>query len=321
MTITKQLKKGYTTGVHTSFAFRSALSTFLATNEPTTSKTIKMDNDDLDVTKGCEIVVFISKNKDDLELNKIAHKPYILKNITNSMEIYAGVGVGIVTKDGLKPPKNHPAINPAPLDAISKIYKNSNIKHKKLYCCISVIDGENLAKQTANAKVGVLGGISILGTTGFVKPISATAYIDSIAEELNYAKANHYAKITFTLGNTAYKKALELNDGSYIIEIGNFIYDGILLAKDFDKIVLMIGAAKLLKIAQGFKNTHNRFGSIDFEMVQSWCSLDIKRCVTVKGVRELLGDDVDAFDMLVKKKAKQQMQIWFKRDVEIFYLI
>jgi cobalt-precorrin-5B (C1)-methyltransferase len=119
----KPLKKGYTTGVHTSFAFKSALECFISTNFLSISKTNKMDNDDLDVTKGCEIIVSISNNKTDLIINNIKHQPYILKSKNNICEIYAGNGVGIVTKDGLKPPKKHPAINPIPLQNLDNIFQ------------------------------------------------------------------------------------------------------------------------------------------------------------------------------------------------------
>ncbi|RLA76612.1 MAG: cobalt-precorrin-5B (C(1))-methyltransferase, partial [Epsilonproteobacteria bacterium] len=223
----KVLKKGYTTGVHTSFAFKSALQNFVATKNLSITKTIKMDNDDLDVTKGCEIVVSISSNFNELELNQIEHKPYILKSNNTTLEIYAGVGVGVVTKDGLKPQKNYPAINPKPLEVLEKIFSTYGKNLGDIYCTVSVTNGEQIATQTANAKVGVVGGISILGTTGFVKPISATAYICSIEEELNFALANAFGTIIFALGNSAYKKAIKLNNNAYIIEIGNFIYDGI----------------------------------------------------------------------------------------------
>ena len=318
-----KLKKGYTTGVHTSFAFKSALDSFVATKLLSISTTTKMENDDLDVTKGCQIIVTISKNLDDLKLNQVRHRPYILKNKHNSfvnMKLYAGIGVGIVTKDGLKSPKDYPAINPVPLKALEDIfyhYQLSNINYQ-LFCSVSVVNGENLATKTANKKVGVIGGISILGTTGWVKPVSSSAYINSIETELNFAKVNAYDTVIFTLGNTAFKNAKE-TDG-YIIEIGNFIYDGIKLAvsKQFKTIKLHIGIAKAVKIAQGFKNTHNRFGSIDFDIVQSWIKdIDISNCITIKRVRELLGEDYKLFDTLVQQKAKEQLTKWFSCDIDL----
>ncbi|HIC78143.1 MAG TPA: cobalt-precorrin-5B (C(1))-methyltransferase, partial [Sulfurovum sp.] len=81
----KVLRKGYTTGVHASFAFKSALQGFVVTRSCVKSVSNKMDNDDLDVTKGCEIVVTISDKKEDLELNRIEHNPYII----GSLELYA----------------------------------------------------------------------------------------------------------------------------------------------------------------------------------------------------------------------------------------
>ena len=318
----KILKKGYTTGVHTSFAFKSALYTFFVTKSLTYSKTTKMQNDDLDVTQGCEIVVTISKKKDDLQLNPTKHKPYILKNSNFILNLYAGVGVGVATKDGLKVLKNYPAINPIPLKALIDIFNNFVFDGLNLtvYCTVSVKNGENIAKQTANQKVGVVGGISILGTTGWVKPVSSSAYIDSINEELNFAKANGYDSVIFTLGNKAYQKAQDIKGKVYIIEIGNFIYDSINLAikKGFLNIQLWLGIAKAVKIAQGFKNTHNRFGSIDFNIVQKWVDIDISRCVTIKLVEELLKDKREKFHYMIKQKAQEQLNRWFNKSIKIF---
>jgi cobalt-precorrin-5B (C1)-methyltransferase len=133
------LKSGYTTGVHTVLAFKSALEVFLKVKEKIVTKTIKMDNDDLDVTKGCEIVVTFSFKKQDLELNPQFHNPQIV----NNFEIYAGVGVGVVTKKGLKIKPNFPAINPRPLSEIKNLLKD--LKTEEIYCSISVTNGEKIA--------------------------------------------------------------------------------------------------------------------------------------------------------------------------------
>jgi len=316
---TKKLRSGYTTGVHTSHAFQSALDGSLSSKKLCISKTIKVDNDDLDVTKGCEIVVCISPLFEDLEINQIAHNPYIITSKKAQCFIYAGIGVGVVTKDGLKPPKNYPAINPVPLQILSDIFSKKVTGSQKFYCSVSVTDGEIIAKQTANAKVGVLGGISILGTKGIVKPISADAYIDSIKEELNFAYTNHFKTIYFTLGNSSYKKAKEQENGAYIIEIGNFVYDGILLAveKKFPNIFLWIGVAKAVKIAQGYKNTHNRFGGIDFKEVGSWIEMDLTGFSTIKGVRESLGDKREIFDKNIIQRTEQQLESWMNRKIKV----
>ena len=306
-----ELKKGYTTGVTVTFAFKMAVESFLVTSKISTVKTNKPDNDDLDVTKGCEIVVTITDDKTSLVLNHISHKPYIINNI----ELYAGQGVGVVTKDGLKPPKGYPAINPTPLNALKKTADSFEIKNK-LYCTVSVTNGEELAKQTANEKVGVLGGISILGTTGFVKPVSATAYIDSIKAELDFIKANGYKKVVLTLGNTSLKEAIKTYKKEQIVEMGNFVYDAIKEALERDlQIVLYLGVAKAVKVAQGFKNTHNRFGSIDFKEVETWIGISLEDIVTIRKVLDIV--DEKSFKKDVKNRAEEMLKKWFKKDIEI----
>ncbi|MGB5792317.1 cobalt-precorrin-5B (C(1))-methyltransferase, partial [Poseidonibacter sp.] len=112
--MSRELKRGYTTGAHTFMLFNSALNYFLATNYTAIAKTNKMDNDDLDVTKNCEIVVMISSCLDDLELNLIPHNPQVYTQGSCKLYVYAGVGVGVVTKKGLKIQPDFPAINPTP---------------------------------------------------------------------------------------------------------------------------------------------------------------------------------------------------------------
>ncbi len=311
----KPLKKGYTTGVHASFAFWSALSIFLSLNKPTTSKTIKMDNDDLDVTKGAEIVVTISNSKRDLNLNPTPHQPYTI----GDLKLFAGVGVGVVTKDGLKPPKGYPAINPTPLNSIEKIYKKFG-KNREIFVSIGVTNGEEIAKETANPKVGVVGGISILGTTGFVKPISATAYLDSIKTEINFAYKNGFREIIFTLGNSSFEFAKRNYKIEQIIEIGNFIYDSFKIADEvgFDRATLILGAGKCVKVAQGFKNTHNRFGSIDFKAlkrdIRDNLGVEIREeTKTVKHIISILNrhkKDKEFYKLIVYL-AEKRLKKWF----------
>ena len=309
-----KLRKGYTTGVHALLAFRSALGVFLATKETAVAKNQKIDNDDLDVTKGATIVVVISNQKNELKLNPTPHKPYRYKNL----QIFAGEGVGVVTKDGLKPPKGYPAINPTPLEAIFKYYEPF-ASSQEIYCSIGIEDGEKIAKDTANKKVGVVGGLSILGTTGWVKPVSAEAYLDSIEAELSVIKQT-YKKVVFTLGNSSKREALKVYSEEEIVEIGNFIYDGIKMAINLGlDVILYIGIAKAVKVAQGFKNTHNRFGSIDFKELQEWVrekwNVDLSGVVTVKALCEMV-DEVQ-FKKMVLSKSKKRLGGWFNKDIDV----
>jgi len=321
----KQLRKGYTTGAHTYIIFRSALYCFLTTKELSISKTNKMDNDDLDVTKGCEIIVTISNNSKDLTLNSIKHQPSTYISGSNKLSLYAGEGVGVVTKKGLKIAPNFPAINPAPRDAIFEAFNEitQGYENLDLCCSVSVTDGENIARQTANSKVGVMGGISILGTKGIVKPISSSAYIDSVKTEIEFAVKNEYNTLYFTLGNSAFEVAKKHSNEEAIIEIGNFIYDSIELAVDLNvnEVVFLCGIGKMTKVYQGFKNTHNRFGVIDFELLQKDIKeeldyeVDIESTLTVKGISQELEKVglLEKFYTMITQKANEQIKLWHKK--------
>ena len=320
----KVLRKGYTTGMHASCAFSRALEAFLVTKDTVVCKTNKIDNDDLDVTKGCEIIVSISKNINDLSINPVSHEPQDFTHNTNSLKLYAGFGVGVVTKKGLKIPPNFPAINPVPLNTMKDIFKRhtENIENLNLFCTISVTNGVEIAKQTANVKVGVLGGISILGTTGIVKPVSSSAYIDSVKTEIEFAKGNDYELLYFTLGNSAFKVASTKANEEQIVEVANFVYDSIEIAVNvkMKEVVFLCGIGKMTKVYQGFKNTHNRFGTIDFiqlkEDIQKELNyeVDIESTLTVKGISQELETVglLDAFYAMITKKANEQIKIWFK---------
>lgn len=319
----KVLRKGYTTGVHASQAFKKALEAYLYTNDISICKTLKIDNDDLDVTKGCEIVVSITQNIDELAINEVPHQAQCFEYNCNKLSVYAGNGVGVVTKKGLKIAPNFPAINPAPLEAIENYFKQA-VQDKKeldLKCTISVTDGKEIAKQTANEKVGVLGGISILGTTGIVKPVSSSAYIDSVQTEIEFANENGYETLYFTLGNSAFGVAKTKASEEQIVEIGNFVYDSVKITTDINvkEVVFLCGIGKMTKVYQGFKNTHNRFGTIDFKQLKEDIKtelnyeVDIESTLTVKGISQELEKHglLEKFYAMITVRANQQIKEWF----------
>ncbi len=321
--MSRVLRRGYTTGVHTLFAFCSALGVFVRVGGVVVAKNKKIDNDDLDITKGAEIVVTIAPKKELLTLNPTPHQPYTF----GKAKIFAGVGVGVVTKDGLKPPKNYPAINPTPLKELKRCYELLGEK-REIFCAVSVTNGEELAKQTANPKVGVVGGISILGSSGWVKPVSNEAFLDSIKTEIKVALADGFSEIVFSLGNNSLKRAKEKFKETQIVEIGNFIYDSFKIAKELgaERVILFVGAGKALKIAQGFKNTHNRFGGIDFEALKKEIKrelsfeIDTDSTKTLKGVLEQLREKNldEKLKKLIKKEAIKRLKEWFDGlDVEV----
>lgn len=319
----KALKKGYTTGAHAYFLFKKALEAYLITGHLSISKTNKTDNDDLDATKGCEITAMVGDDIKELKLNPIFQLPATHTALSNKISLYAGEGVGVATKKGLKIEPNSPAINPAPRDAIfgafekmCQGYKNLDVK-----CAIGVTNGEEIAKNTANAKVGVLGGISILGTTGIVKPVSSSAYLDSIKTEIEFAAKNGYKRLYFTLGASAFEAAKAHFGEEAIVEVGNYVFDsiGIALKSGIQEVLFLSGIGKMTKVAQGFKNTHNRFGEIDFELLREEIRqnigyvVDIDSTLTVKGVAAELEERgfLESFYETIAKKAQVVMRGWY----------
>jgi len=284
--------------------------------------TQKVDNDDLDVTKGVFLSILL---KSEEPINLKPQKPSIL-NINNSkLFVYAGDGVGIVTKKGLKIAPNYPAINPVPLDMMRNMVKHivKDMDFNDLHIIFGIEDGEEIALQTANNKVGVVGGLSILGTKGIVKPISSSAYIDSIAVEISVLNALNEDIVVFTLGNSAYDYAKQYYNEQNIIEIGNFVYESLqlLFNTNIKKILFIASVAKMTKVAQGCKNTHNRFGGIDFKEVNKWLkSINIspQEEVTLKGVLENLSDnEVERFLELLHKKSSKQLKLWIHPKIDI----
>jgi len=337
----EKLRSGYTTGTHATATLIACLEEYfeqrvvdtlevvlpkdvVATIEVTRENisyfsTIKGDNDDIDVTKGAKISCQLLENTPQ---NLQEQTPTLLQINKLRLYVWAGDGVGVVSKKGLKITPNHPAINPTPLEmmqenALSVVGQRSG----ELHAVFSVKDGEEIAKETANAKVGVLGGISILGTRGIVKPVSSSAYIDSIETEIDVAAAFDESVVVFTLGNSAVDEAKEHYDETSIVEIGNFVYDASerLKKHNFKKLVFITSVAKMTKLAQGFKNTHNKFGTIDFDKVRKWISSELafeladEEFITLKGVLQSLPKEYhQKFVALITHKSAKRLQEWFE---------
>ncbi|MEK7851413.1 MAG: cobalt-precorrin-5B (C(1))-methyltransferase CbiD, partial [Deltaproteobacteria bacterium] len=159
---------------------------------------IKDAGDDPDVTNGAEICAeaFPSANS-EFRVRSSEYKKAFEFSVNDSLfAIYGGKGVGAITKPGLALPVGEPAINPVPRRMIKQAVEEAIAGRGVLQYAptdftvtISVPDGERIAKSTLNERLGILGGISILGTTGIVKPISTKAWADTISVALDVAKA------------------------------------------------------------------------------------------------------------------------------------
>ena len=206
---------------------------------------IKGNNDDPDVTKGCCITVSVCPNE------------------TGEVRFVQGKGVGTVTLPGLGIPVGEPAVNPTPRMMITKEIRD--ISQDGYDVCISVAGGETLAAHTFNHKVGVKGGISIIGTSGIVSPLSHEAFIQSIQRELEVAHAIGCNSIGLASGKKGEEAILAQHPVMRIVHYGNFIGETLGMAHQlgFKSVVLGIMIGKAVKLAQGHLDTHSHKVSID----------------------------------------------------------
>ena len=185
-----------------------------------------------------------------------------------------GIGVGRVTKPGLDQPVGNAAINHVPREMIEKEVQEVCTLADfsgELHITISVPDGEHLAEQTFNPRLGIVGGISILGTSGIVEPMSSQALLDTIKVELNQKKAEGYGIAAVSPGNYGldYMKKTYGYDLDRSVKCSNFIGDTIDMAitTGFEKMLLTGHIGKLVKVAGGIMNTHSREGDCRMEVL------------------------------------------------------
>jgi cobalt-precorrin-5B (C1)-methyltransferase len=239
---------------------------------------IKDAGDDPDVTNGAEIVAE-AKLQGSGVMGHGSEKTRII--------ISGGEGVGTVTKPGLPVPIGEPAINPVPRKMIEEAvmesveaWKRESVKVKNLRASeltrlhaleitISVPNGEEIAKKTLNHRLGIVGGISILGTTGIVKPVSTEAWTATIASSMDVAKAMGHKEIVVSAGRSsekAHMKRLNLPEEVYVL-MGDHLEYSLKEAwrHGFKKIHLCAQWAKMVKIAMATPQTHVRFGAIDIK--------------------------------------------------------
>ncbi len=227
---------------------------------------VKDAGDDPDITNGAEIVAE-ARIVQDSDTGAIRELP--LQVIING-----GQGVGIVTKPGLAIPVGEAAINPVPremietavLEAIDSCRGNSRIA-LVVEVTISVPRGEELAKKTLNYRLGITGGISILGTTGIVKPVSTEAWTATITSSMDVAKATGQKVVVVSAGRSSEKAHMHefnLPEEAYVL-MGDYLEYSMKEAVKhrFETIHLCAQWAKMVKIAMATPQTHVRFGALN----------------------------------------------------------
>lgn len=267
-----ELKKGYTTGTCAAIASKAAAEMLLSGSEILTESVM--------TPSGEKVTAPIVDAHFDGDAAVCAVRKYAGDDpdVTDGLLIYArvrfcgtdisidgGAGVGRVTKPGLDRNVGEAAINSVPRKMIAEAVLEVMDGHGAeggAEIVISAPGGDRVALKTFNPRLGIEGGISILGTTGLVEPMSTKALIDTIAVELGFKKANGHRFALITPGN--YGRDYIMNnmglDIDAAVKCGNFIGDAIDLAaeKGFSGLLLIGHAGKLIKLAAGIMNTHSR---------------------------------------------------------------
>ena len=231
------------------------------TAEGAEAGTLKDAGDDPDVTHGALLYSQV----------RLTREPGI--------RFVAGQGVGTVTRPGLVLAVGEPAINPVPRRMISEHLHRLAEEHAYsggFEVTVNVEGGAELALKTMNPRLGILGGLSILGTSGIVRPFSCAAYIASIHQGIDVAKTNGYLHIAACTGNASedtMRRVYNLPEIA-LIEMGDFV--GAVLKHlrkvPVDKLSLCGGFGKISKLAAGHMDLHSRHSSIDLPQLAQWAA-------------------------------------------------
>ncbi|MBE6505056.1 MAG: cobalamin biosynthesis protein CbiD [Methanobrevibacter sp.] len=226
--------------------------------------------------KSLDILIDECHKLSDNSACAVAHKnPYNDPDVTVNLAIVAhvelidfdgekviitgGEGVGIITKPGLQIPVGDYAINPVPRKMIKKNLEDKVPNGKSAKVTISIPKGREIAKKTMNPKLGIIDGISVLGTTGIARSMSSEAYKNSIVTQIDVAIASNLDDLVFVPGNIGEKLALKRLDVTkeQIIQTGNYVGFMFEEAKKrgIDKFTFFGHIGKLIKVAGGIFNT------------------------------------------------------------------
>ena len=240
---------------------------------------IKDAGDDPDVTNGLEIRASVKQ--------------------TVTFEILGGEGVGTFTLPGFDYPPGSPAINKAPREMIRQ--NLTALTNNPLSITISVPEGEAIAKRTFNPRLGIEGGISIIGVSGIVKPFSEEAFIDSIRKCMTVAQASGTSRVVINSGGKSerFVKALYPNlPQQAFVEYGNYIGETLKMAHELDirEVTLGVMLGKAVKLAAGHLDTHSRKATMDKAFIsemlhEAGCQADLEKITLARELWQVIPPD------------------------------
>ena len=320
----KKLRKGFTTGT-TATAASAAAARAILQQKSQTKITVLTAN-------GKKATFKIQKCKFNLRVSTVAIKKDGGDDIdiTDGMLIYAtvilrkdskitltgGKGIGKVTKKGLPNPPGSDSINPVPRKVIPKGVRKVLGPDKGADIIIWAPEGEKIARKTANPKLGIRGGISILGTTGIVVPMSKAALKSSISLKMNVERQEGKNSLILTPGNYGeafVKKVLKLSLDKQV-QMSNFVGYALLESQrlKFKKVLLVGDLGKMIKVSAGIFSTHSKDADARAEIMVANLALmgapanflkKIYRCLTTVSMVELINKAgyEDVYQIIVEK--------------------
>lgn len=273
----RSLRRGWTTGACATAAAKSAFGALLtgAFEDPVTIALPRGDRVDFvlaghRIAPGSATAAVVKDAGDDPDVTHGALVEVTVRKAEGGLRFRAGRGVGVVTKPGLPVEPGEPAINPVPRQMIAAAIGEVAAAHGvpgDVEVEISIPDGEALARKTMNPRLGIAGGLSILGTTGIVVPYSCAAWIHSIYSGINVARAtglDHIAGSTGSTSEAAVQRYYDLSE-SALIDMGDFVGGMLkfLRRNPVPRVTVAGGVAKMTKLAQGRLDLHSRKGAVD----------------------------------------------------------
>ena len=298
----RPLRRGWTTGACATAATRSALSALLGHGfeDPVTitlpggqtpsfalaheaqgdgwaeAGIIKDAGDDPDVTHGAMVIARVKRGV-----------------AGSGVMFHAGVGVGMVTKPGLPIPPGEPAINPVPRRMMREVVE-ALAPGQDIAITVSIPEGAKLAEKTWNPRLGIVGGLSILGTTGIVVPYSCAAWIASIQRGVDVARAMGLSHVVGSTGDASEKAAmarLRLPLEAYL-DMGDFVGGLLKYVKrhPVERVTIAGGFAKLTKLAQGAMDLHSGRSRVDMAALAALLPVELlERARGANTASEVLG--------------------------------
>ncbi len=347
----KVLKQGFTTGAAAAASVKAALLALVTSRVPTAVDIAFLTGEKkripikqvLKISDTCCKASVIKDAGDDPD---ITHRAEIGAKVTLSpagkfrVIIKGGKGVGRVTKPGLEVGVGEPAINSGPgqmiQNVVDEIRDQYPLPDREVTIEVFVPKGELLAKKTLNARLGILGGISILGTTGIVKPMSHDAYIATIRSSISVAIARSIDTLVFTTGRRSERFAMgffpDFSEEAFV-QTGDFFKAAIdeALNKSFcQKIIYTVFFGKAVKMSLGFEHTHAAKSDLTLNKLALWAReitgdeglvCDIKKANTARHAFSYIYPDYPELLAFVGKKIQANAGRFAKGQIQIRVII